>query len=206
MRPALSLLFGIASSVGICVGGASVASYVMAEPDPNAVLHSREKPELWTVEPRRVDLSKQQYVRLPPLLSTYAEEQQQRNLSVADRDPNYLPSVPAQTIVENGSPSAGHAAWCSEKYRSYDPATDRYRSFSGEERPCISPASIGATPINAAQVPTATGQSENSLTCCKSRYASYRPEDNSYMAFSGRRMSCTPPAAGNALEQAAADE
>lgn len=32
-----------------------------------------------------------------------------------------------------------HANWCSSRYRSYDPATNSYQSFSGSRKPCVSP-------------------------------------------------------------------
>ncbi|TPI44050.1 BA14K family protein [Mesorhizobium sp. B2-9-1] len=46
--------------------------------------------------------------------------------------------APADEQAQQQLPVA-HLQWCSARYRSYRPAENSYRSYSGELRPCISP-------------------------------------------------------------------
>ncbi|RWD61187.1 BA14K family protein [Mesorhizobium sp.] len=46
--------------------------------------------------------------------------------------------APADQQAERQLPVA-HLQWCAARYRSYRPAENSYRSYSGELRPCISP-------------------------------------------------------------------
>ena len=65
MKAIATVAFGLASVVGICTAGASIASYVVAEPkhvSPRKDL----RPDLWTFEPTRVDQSNQHFERLAP--------------------------------------------------------------------------------------------------------------------------------------------
>ena len=139
MKAIATVAFGLASVVSICTAGASIASYVVAEPE-HVSPRKDPRPDLWTFEPTRVDQSNQHLERLAPVLSSYAKEELQRPSSPA------LASsiVDAPKTLVQFSESAGssqHIDWCGSKYRSYDPATDTYRSFSGVRRVCISPVS-----------------------------------------------------------------
>ncbi|RWP46832.1 BA14K family protein, partial [Mesorhizobium sp.] len=104
---------------------------------------------------------------------------------------------------------AGHAEWCASRYRSYRPSDDHYTSYSGEQRPCISPyldagaadrtaqpPDDGASYVEASDtlpmdgyVPSqeagAAWLPPDHVQYCFSRYRSYRPEDNSYQPYSG---------------------
>ncbi len=73
MKTIEALALGIASSVGACSAAASLASFVMAEPQPQEVA-SLAAPDLWTTSPVRVDLSRQHYQRLPAAYSSYVTE------------------------------------------------------------------------------------------------------------------------------------
>jgi hypothetical protein len=47
--------------------------------------------------------------------------------------------VPAARVKKSGKPKPGTREWaeyCAAHYRSYDPDTGRYKSYSGEMRPC----------------------------------------------------------------------
>lgn len=81
-----------------------------------------------------------------------------------------------------------HVAWCSRKYRSYDPQTDSYRPYSGGTEPCVSPYSSGA----AAEAGATTlamndnanpGYSQAHIRDCMNRYRSYRVSDNTYQPY-----------------------
>ncbi|TIQ91220.1 MAG: BA14K family protein [Mesorhizobium sp.] len=116
------------------------------------------------------------------------------------------PTTPA-TDEQQAMPAA-HVEWCASRYRSYRPSDDHYTSYSGEQRPCISPY-LDARAVDRATQPADDGASYVEATdmspmddvpldesggawlppdhveYCFSRYRSYRPEDNSYQPYSG---------------------
>lgn len=103
--------------------------------------------------------------------------------------------------------NAAHVEWCSQRYRSYDPRDNRYNAYSGERRECTSPYS--ETMAGSEYTETMAGSeypeeeesavsastqgypasstyldSEHAQSCFE-RYASYRPEDNTYQPYGG---------------------
>ncbi|WP_287222783.1 BA14K family protein [Mesorhizobium sp.] len=104
---------------------------------------------------------------------------------------------------------AAHVEWCASRYRSYRPSDDHYTSYSGEQRPCISPyldagaadratqpADDGPSYVEATDMSPMDGEVASDETggawlppdhveYCFSRYRSYRPEDNTYQPYSG---------------------
>lgn len=187
MKAIASLAFHLASAVGVCVAGASVASYVVAEPEHTS-LRLGLQPDLWTLEPTRVVQSRQHYQRLPALLSSYAEQEAKR-AALISQVPVAQPQTPlVQATPTDAVQSTGHQEWCSAKYRSYDNATDTYRSFSGERRACISPHTEVPSPI----VMTMSVDQDHARWCA-AKYVSYRSSDNSYQPFAGSRLTCQAP-------------
>jgi hypothetical protein len=73
MKAIASLAFGIASSVGVCFGAASVASAVMADPEARS-RSALSSPDLWTSAPKRVDVQNQPYERVAAVYSTYVRD------------------------------------------------------------------------------------------------------------------------------------
>jgi hypothetical protein len=149
MKAIASLAFGLASAVGVCIAGASLASYVVAEPE-HASIRKDIQPDLWTLEPRRIVQSQQHYDRLPAALSSYAEQERRRtalrpDVSVDQPQAPAIEATPADAVQ-----SSGHQEWCNARYRSFDSATDTYRSFSGERRACVSPIADGSAPVTSA--------------------------------------------------------
>jgi len=186
MKAIASLAFGLASAAGVCIAGASVASYVVAEPERTS-LRLGLQPDLWTLEPARVVQSQQHYERLPAMLSSYAEQERDRASLIPKPTPQ--PQVPAvEPTLPVATHSAGHLEWCSAKYRSYDPATDTYRSFSGERRACISSNADVPSPVA-----TTMSVDQDHARWCAARYASYRTTDNTYQPFAGPRLACQAP-------------
>ncbi|MEF0942702.1 BA14K family protein [Rhizobium sp. BR 362] len=185
MKAIASVAFGIASSVGACVAIASVASYVIAEPERHSFANLAA-PDLWTTEPRRIDPGAQHYERLPPMYSTYVTNAPAVKIADASKE-----TQPAPANVEQQKPwlSAEHIQWCAQHYRSFDPATNSYRSYNGQIRHCTSPS-------DDTQPEAAQGRSSISAQAadwCASRYKSYRREDNTYQPFDGPRRACQPP-------------
>lgn len=192
MNAVASLTFGIVTSVAGCIAAASVASIVMAESETHR-LADLSAPDLWTTSPVRVDPGKQNYQRVAPVYSSYVTDAPK--ISVASREPDPAPVVAA--AAEPALP-AEHLNWCSQRYRSYDPATNSYRAFSGEMRSCTSPYSEQAGSGEAVTQTAATAspsavESQAAASWCAARYQSYRAEDNSYQPFDGPRRQCQPP-------------
>jgi hypothetical protein len=183
MNAIASVAFGIASSVGACMAAASVASHVVADSGPPA-LTDLAAPDLWTTSPVKVDPHRQHYQRIPPVYSSYVTE------AAATVAPG-VTSQPARSSTELQPPqpkfATEHLAWCAKRYRSFDPATNSYRSYRGEIRECASPFQQ-----NIAASPEAGGTKVNAQAAarCAARYRSYRPEDNTYQPWEGQRRSC----------------
>ncbi|MDE1990880.1 MAG: BA14K family protein [Rhizobiaceae bacterium] len=188
MKAVATLAFCIVTAVGGCFAAASVASLVMAKSEaPHLMVTSA--PDLWTETPVRVDPSKQAYERLPPLLSTYAA-----NVSKIGQEPRPLvtSAAPKQDRLAG---SRDHADWCAAKYRSFDPETNSYRSFSGDIRTCVSPFDGSS---QAAAMPQDQGQTTEAVppsvaSWCANRYQSYRADDNTYQPYDGPRRTCEGP-------------
>ena len=219
MKPLLGMIGGLLMSLGMFVSGVAVATYFLyTEPAPRAA-PSVDVSDLWTGEPRTVNTSVQPFERLPALQTASDPE---APIEVADAmatnsapiDPiatGALPTAPEQTIAgeDGGLSSAAHAQWCANRYRSYRPADNSYTSFSGGQRPCVSPysremeaAAAPASPalpeaesyvefvdeeplLQYASDEGAANAGSDHVSYCFNRYRSYRPEDNSYQPYGG---------------------
>jgi hypothetical protein len=173
-----NVALGVIASVSACTAIASVASIVVAQPEADG-RPGLGTANLWTTAPVRVDVKHQRYERLPPVFSTYAMQDRMR----LDKGTAF---VAAQAAGERSGFSRDHSAqhlnWCSSHYRSFDPSSGTYHSFSGESRPCPSPF-VGNVQQRASGI----------SGWCANRYKSYRPEDNSYQPYEGPRQQCTAP-------------
>lgn len=178
------MTFMIAGVVGsaVVIMKLSTALTTAEEPHPFTNLSN---PPLWTSQPVRVDPATAQLQRLPPEYSTYA---------LAPSAPTTARSAAAIPPTGHGHgqvqplPSSDHVAWCSAKYRSYNPSDDAYRAFDGTMRPCAGPGDTAA-PVEDAEAVVA-----DSTDWCANRYKSYRSSDNSYQPFDGGpRRNCIAP-------------
>jgi hypothetical protein len=183
MNAFASLAFAIVSSVGICVAVASVASRVVADSEPHAFKELAAH-DLWTTKPVKVDLRQQHYERIPPRYSSYVIEAS-ASTSKAVEDPP-VPQRPAP----RPELSDEHLAWCAQRYRSFNPTTNSYRSYGGETRECSSP--FQQIIANADRL-VETKKNVQAAAWCAARYQSYRPEDNTYQPWEGPRRPCSPP-------------
>ncbi len=189
MNGLASVAFGIATVVGTVTVAAAMASIGMAE-NTEQGLRGLSDTDLWTTEPTRVDPAFQTYERLPPALSTYAMADSRR---VAAKRPAAAAPVVADIPPPSVEMSAEHLNWCASHYRSFDPATNTYRSFQGQVRVC-QPSSEKSVDAMASTSSTAADPLANAAIWCANRYKSYRAEDNTYQPYDGPRMKCTPPA------------
>jgi len=189
MNGLASVAFGIATVVGTVTLAASVASIGMAENTEHGLRGLRDA-DLWTAEPTRVDPALQTYERLPPALSTYAMADSRR---VAVKRPAAAAPVVADIPPPAIEISAEHLNWCASHYRSFDPATNTYRSFQGQVRVCQPPSETSGAAMTSTSS-TAADPLANAAMWCANRYKSYRADDNTYQPYDGPRIKCTSPA------------
>ncbi|WP_064713782.1 BA14K family protein [Rhizobium bangladeshense] len=183
MKAIATVAFGIVSSVGACMAAASVASHVMADYEPHAFMDLAAR-DLWTTRPVKIDPRQQHYERIPPVYSSYVTEAPAAIASKAASQPA-RPSTELHT--QQPKYAIEHLSWCAQRYRSFDPATNSYRSYSGETRVCSSPFQ---QKIHESQDGGSTRVNAQAAARCAARYRSYRPEDNTYQPWQGRRRSC----------------
>jgi hypothetical protein len=193
MKAIPSLAFAIVSSVGACIGATSVASLVLAEPAQTPVSMTLSTPDLWTNKPVRVDLNRQNYQRLPAVYSTYVTDPVR--VRVAAAQPIRMEAEP---LNQRPGLSTAHLDWCASRYRSYDPSTNTYRSYSGQIRSCSSPYEdqIAINESGSLQPDSrfsGYGADNQHAAWCAARYQSYRADDNTYQPYDGPRRPCTPP-------------
>ncbi|MGO8061344.1 BA14K family protein [Rhizobium johnstonii] len=183
MKAIASVAFGILSSVGVCMAAVSVASQVVADSESHA-FNDLAAPDLWTTTPVKVDPRQQRYERIPPLYSSYLTEASPVITARARPEP-VRPTAERQTPQPEFS--VEHLAWCADRYRSFDPATNSYRSYSGETRECASPFQ---RIVAGADEGVGTKVNAQAAARCAARYKSYRPQDNTYQPWDGPRRSC----------------
>lgn len=68
-----------------------------------------------------------------------ALRQDQAETANADGGQVYMANQVLDDSADPRSMAPAHVEWCSARYRSYDPTSDSYRSFSGSRRSCVSP-------------------------------------------------------------------
>ncbi|MGO7632878.1 BA14K family protein [Rhizobium leguminosarum] len=183
MKAIASVTFGILSSVGACMAAASVASHVVADSEPHT-FNDLAARDLWTTTPVKVDPRQQRYERISPLYSSYVTEAS-AVITARARTDSARPTTKLQTPQPEFS--VEHLAWCADRYRSFDPATNSYRSYSGETRECMSPF---RRIVAAADEGVGTKVTAQAAARCAARYKSYRAEDNTYQPWDGPRRSC----------------
>jgi len=209
---------GFVASLGMFVGGLAFATYLLAVEPAGQPGPSVDVADLWTAEPRRIDSDAQHLERVPaqpptraqatapltPLVDTIATASVE---AAADAGGGRVQTSrnEGQTEPARDEPSAAHAQWCTDRYRSYRPEDNSYTSYRGEQQPCVSPFTrdLAATepkpspvaddfvafieeesPVQYAVDAGAFAGSDH-VSDCYSRYRSYRPEDNSYQPFGG---------------------
>jgi len=197
MKTITSLACGLACAVGASLGVASVTAVV--EGSDRSASMTMEGSDLWTSAPVKIDRSAQTFERIPAVLSTYASAPVRTAGTKAPEEQEVAASVsPAASAVPL---SADHLRWCASRYRSFNPATNSYRSFSGEVRTCSPPLETTApvSKYSKGQAARSSFVGERVATWCASRYRSYRPEDNTYQPHGGPRRVCQGPRAADEM-------
>jgi hypothetical protein len=196
-------LSGFVLALFVFGSGALTAVYLItAKPGPTRAL-DMETSSLWTNKVVRVDTASKDLTRVP----ARPVRQQENKGQNTTPDPGQLDATTTAAIQPPRSSqpawNASHVAWCSQHYRSYDPADNSYNAYSGASRQCISPYFDGQSPAgdaaavsNLEDAPSfvsaanAGGLSQpdfdqEHVRSCFDRYRSYRPEDNTYQPYGG---------------------
>jgi len=219
MKNLVAILGGFLLTLGVFGGGAlTTIFFVHAKSTPAHSLDG-DTGALWTNKAVVVDADARDLERLP---ARSAPQRPGKETQIRDSsrepglagNPNPALDTTATAAISPeaarqpvAAANAAHVHWCSQRYRSYNPADNSYNSYSGVRRECISPYSEAATnadePVSdeAEQVqasaegaPTlVSGAAEDMsgaispehVQSCFDRYRSYQPEDNSYQPYGG---------------------
>jgi hypothetical protein len=209
MKPLLQLLGNLVFAVSTVVGLFLVAAhFVGPKPEPHR-FHSVYAAGLWTREPTRIDPETQNLERVPgPVVQQPAAAKPVRNPrvmrnEVASLDPaagtdalvtGAVERSPLSTDPLNNVMLSAHMEWCSQRYRSFDAASNSYRSFSGRMKTCQSPYStmpervVSGAPAmeeTAAVDIRQPAPGDDHVQSCMRRYRSYNMADNTYQPFGG---------------------
>jgi hypothetical protein len=204
-----AVLGGFMLTLAVFASGLAFAVWILAAEPVRQAAPTSSVAELWPREPRKVDPASQRLERLPARRVDRTSKPADAAASAPTVTGSIQPSADERQADEQQMVPAGHAEWCASHYRSYRPSDDHYTSYSGEQRPCISPylnagaadriaqpPDDGASYVEASDtlpmdgyVPSqeagAAWLPPDHVQYCFSRYRSYRPEDNSYQPYSG---------------------
>ncbi|WP_244490522.1 BA14K family protein [Rhizobium sp. Root708] len=161
----------------------------MAGSEPRSLNTLSSSSELWTNAPVHIDTAIQNYERLPAVYSSYVTDPPRVPSAVAAID---LPSEAPNATTP--SYSAEHVAWCGSRYRSYDPTSNSYRAYSGDNKICVSPYTVATPAQSAVATVTTSYAAGGGAAWCAERFQSYRASDNTYQPYDGPRRTCVPPA------------
>ncbi|MCA0016465.1 BA14K family protein [Mesorhizobium sp. B292B1B] len=191
MKALLGLTCGFVLTLAVFGSGLAFAVWLITASPPRQAPATVSMAELWTKTARPVDKAAQNLERLPAEQLAPANIEPKRQ--VGETDPTATGAI-APATAELPQP---HIAWCASRYRSYRPQDNSYMSYSGQQRPCISPyldadraAPSAAEASYVEENGTGRGAyaaagDDDHVASCFSRYRSYRPEDNSYQPYSG---------------------
>ncbi|TIQ91925.1 MAG: BA14K family protein [Mesorhizobium sp.] len=222
MKALSAVLGGFVLTLAVFASGLAFAVWILSAEPVRQAAPTSSVAELWPREPRKVNPASQQFERLPareiprevPVDRTVADDRTSKpaDTTAPPPEPTVTGSIKPATDEQQAMPAA-HVRWCASRYRSYRPSDDHYTSYSGEQRPCISPY-LDAGPVEPAVQPPDDGASyveaidmwpmdgdvpsdegasygdaaqlpPDHVDYCFSRYRSYRPEDNTYQPYSG---------------------
>ena len=167
MKALLGIVGGLVLTLAVFASGLAFATWLLTAKPVRQITPAIGVSELWTEDARPVDPSKQGLERIPaagapakpdetakadtgtPAASLgtltqpeaeYAPTRQtpQTGTALGQRAPDVASAEqPAQQA--SAELPAAHLEWCANRYRSYRPEENSYRSYSGEMRSCISP-------------------------------------------------------------------
>ncbi len=224
MKALSAVLGGFVLTLAVFASGLAFAVWILSAEPVRQAAPTSSVAELWPREPRKVDPASQRLERLParavpevpevavPAIRPHLIRPRliaPRNLPMPQLRRAIVTGAIQPATDEQHAMPAAHVEWCASRYRSYRPSDDHYTSYSGEQRPCISPYFAAGAAERIASPPDdggdyveasdtwpmdgdvpsdETGAAQlppDHVEYCFSRYRSYRPEDNSYQPYSG---------------------
>jgi hypothetical protein len=198
MKAILGLVGGFVLTLAVFGSGLVFAAWLLASKPVHQAGPVASVAELWTRSARPVNKSAQSLERVPATQPAAPDAAARARAQAAPPEPDpTLTGAVATAAAEGAVLPASHVSWCASRYRSYNPQDNSYMSYSGQERPCVSPyfdaaddgaglsANVSYVSADNASLVATTGLSADHVDSCFSRYRSYRPEDNSYQPYSG---------------------
>ncbi|OBQ73899.1 BA14K family protein [Mesorhizobium loti] len=196
MKAVLALVAGFVLTLAVFASGLAFAAWLILAKPVHQARPTDSVSQLWTKDAQPVDKAAPALERVaaaqPPAPDAAAR--------VQSVDPTKTAAVAPGADEQQARLPAAHVSWCADRYRSYNPDDNSYMSYSGQQRPCVSPyLDNSADAGQAAQQPdevsydeggaaplVATADlSDDHVQSCFNRYRSYRPDDNSYQPYSG---------------------
>ncbi|RJT23495.1 BA14K family protein [Mesorhizobium waimense] len=209
----MGIVGGFVLTLSVFASGLAFAVWLLAAKPVRQITPSIGVAELWTKDAHPVNKEAQTLERIPAeqaaVPDAKADAAAAPQTTPATTDAIATSAIQPSTDEELASAvlPAAHVEWCMSRYRSYRPGDNSYMSYSGQQRPCISPYLDPGTPRRAAQPADAASYVEandasmdgyattyeadgaqlspDHMEYCFSRYRSYRPEDNTYQPYSG---------------------
>ena len=153
MKALLAILGGFVLTLAIFGSGLAFATWLLAAKPVQQAGPSLDSAELWTREPRVIDVAAQNLQRLPAR-PVPPDSHVSSQTAVADAGTDTAaeavdtattgsvqPENEEQQQPASAEMVAAHVEWCANRYRSYRPRDNSYTPYSGGRRPCISPYS-----------------------------------------------------------------
>ncbi|TIR14612.1 MAG: BA14K family protein [Mesorhizobium sp.] len=248
MKALLGIAGGFVLTLAVFASGLAFATWMLAAKPVRQATPTIGVSELWTKDAQPVNPQKQNLERIPaqqsatataasssePIrtasgatqasaLAAPAQPQPQQSGASAPTQPAAdanaaQQSAPADQQAERQLPVA-HLQWCAARYRSYRPAENSYRSYSGELRPCISPyydlgdrtASTGPSDQGGDQAKDRAGANDRQtataeITDDQAEMEGYAPSGDGYATtYGGPPEEISPEAAQASTRQVSAD-
>lgn len=160
MKPFLAITSGFVLTLAVFGGGTAFGTFFVAGKSVSDLGPGVDAADVWTNEPRKVDVASQDLERLPALPAAPdpkvaggdngASSGEFQVASLVDMSITASTSPESDTDALAQEPSdrdpallaeleEAHVDWCASRYRSYRPRDDSYTPYSGGRRPCISP-------------------------------------------------------------------
>jgi hypothetical protein len=209
MKAVLGVVGGFVLTLAMFASGVVFAVWTLTAKPVDRAAPAASVAELWTKDAQPVDKAALNLARVPATQPAAPDA-----AARAQETPAQETAQQSATLVANAAPAeeeqaalpAAHVSWCANRYRSYSPEDNSYISYSGQQRPCVSPYlnandnTADETGDESVQTATQVGYAETGdmvsatnlssvsaghIESCFGRYRSYRPEDNTYQPYSG---------------------
>ncbi|WP_245318290.1 MULTISPECIES: BA14K family protein [unclassified Mesorhizobium] len=192
MKAVLALVAGFVLTLAVFASGLAFAAWLILAKPVHQARPADSVSQLWTKDAQPVDKA------APGLERVAAAQPPAPDVAARAVDATITSAVAPDAGEEQVRLPAAHLSWCADRYRSYNPDDNSYMSYSGQQRPCVSPYlepdagqaaqqpdEVSYVEGGAAPLVAIAGLSDDHVQSCFSRYRSYRPEDNSYQPYSG---------------------